>query len=237
MQVLLIDDDPAQVAALTTELHAAGFGVVATSDPAAALTLATQRAPAFILLNAWLADGQTLELLRALRSGSAAVVIMLVGQGNEAARMRGLELGADDYVRRPVSARELGARIRARLQHHSSAPAAVTPAVLSVGPLTLDATSHTVEYAGEPLALSLTEFRLLQYLMAHAGAVVPFATLLRAVCGYQDVRVTDVVRPAVYRLRQKLRDDPADPHLLHTIPGVGFLLRADPAPPRPETEL
>ena len=236
MQVLLIDDDPAQVAALTTDLHAAGFDVVAIADPAAALTFATQHAPAFILLNAWLADGHTLELLRALRGGSAAVVIMLVGQGNEAARMRGLELGADDYVRRPVSTRELGARIRARLQHHSTAPAPPTPSVLTVGPLTLDATSHTVVYAGEPLALTVTEFRLLQYLMMHAGAVVPFATLLRAVWGYHDVRVTDVVRTAVYRLRQKLRDDPADPCLLHTIPGVGFLLRADPATAEPQTE-
>ncbi len=234
MQVLLIDDDPLLVAALTTELRAAGFDIVATADPAAALTLATQHAPAFILLNAWLADGQTLDLLRALRGASAAVVIMLVGQGNEAARLRGLELGADDYVRRPVSARELGARIRARLQHHSTPLAVVSPAVLSVGPLTLDATSHTVECAGEPLVLTGTEFRLLQYLMAHAGAVVPFATLLRAVWGYHDGRVTDALRTAVYRLRQKLRDDPADPHLLHTIPGVGFLLRADP-PTRSET--
>lgn len=235
MQLLLIDDDPALVAALTTELHDAGFDVVATADPAAALTIAAQHAPAFILLNVWLADGQTLDLLRALRGGSAAVVIMLIGQGNEAARLRGLELGADDYVRRPVSARELGARIRARLQHHSTTPP-LTPPVLTVGPLTLDATTHTVHYAGEPLVLSVTEFRLLQYLMAHAGAVVSLATLLRAVWGYQDVRVTDVVRTAVYRLRQKLRDDPADPRLLYTIPGVGFLLRADPPPPAPETE-
>ena len=231
--MLLIDDDPALVAALTTELHAAGFDLVATADPAAALTLVMQHAPAFILLNAWLADRQTLDLLRALGGGTAAVVVMLVGQGNVAARLRGLELGADDYVRRPISARELGARIRARLQHHSTAPAVVAPAVLTVGPLTLDATSHTVEYAGEPLVLSVTEFRLLQYLMAHAGELVTFTTLLRQVWGYDDPSVTDVVRTTVYRLRQRLKDDPADPQLLHTIPGLGFVLRADP-PPAPE---
>ena len=228
MQVLLIDDDAAQVTALTAELGAAGFDIVATADPAAALALAIEERPAFILLNARLADGQTLDLLRALRGDSAAVVIMLVGQGDEAARLRGLALGADDYVRRPVSARELGARIRARLRHHRAAPPTPTPMVLRVGPLTLDATTHTVDYAGAPLPLTATEFRLLAHLMAHTGELVTFAALLREVWGYEDTSITDVVRTAVYRLRQKLRDDPTDPHLLHTIPGLGFVLRPDP---------
>ena len=227
MQVLLIDDDQPRVAALTAVLSADGFAVAATQDAEAALALLAQRAPELVLLNARLADGLALDLLYALRRESAAAVIVLVGRGDEDARVRGLEAGADDYVWDPVSPRELAARIRALLRRHE---AESPPAVLRVGPLMLDGVAHTATYDGVPLGLTLTEFRLLQHLMAHAGEVVTLATLLREVWGYRDTSISDVVRTAVYRLRQKLRDDPTDPHLLHTVPGLGFVLRPDPSP-------
>jgi DNA-binding response OmpR family regulator len=233
VRVLLIDDDQASVVLIAAELHGAGIDVVSTAAASTALALLATHEPQLIVLGVRAADRDTLDLLRALRRASAAVLIMLVGHGDEAARIRGLELGADDYVRTPVSARELVARIRALLQHHAQPSLDPAPTILRVGSLSLDVATHTATRAGAPLHLTLTEFRLLHHLMAHAGGVVTLATLLREVWGYEDVTISDVVRTAVYRLRQKLGDDPADPQLLHTIPGVGFLLRAEP-PPHPE---
>jgi two-component system KDP operon response regulator KdpE len=229
VRVLLIDDDRALVAALTAELHGTGVDVVTTAAAPTAVTLLASHAPHLIVLGVRAADGHTLDLLRALRRASAAVLIVLVGQGDEAARIRGLELGADDYVRTPVSARELAARIRALLRHHAQPSPVPAATILRVGSLTLDVATYTAMRAAARLHLTVTEFQLLRHLMTHAGTVVTLATLLREVWGYEDVTISDVVRTAVYRLRQKLGDDPADPQLLHTIPGVGFL-RAEPAP-------
>ncbi len=166
------------------------------------------------------------DLLHQLRRQSEAVVIVLTGRGDEDARVAGLDQGADDYVSKPFSTRELVARIRAILQHHD-APA---PAVLTVGPLTLDLARREVTHTDQPLALTPLELRLLHYLMEHAGVVVTFATLIRQVWGYHDPSVTDMVRTTVYRLRRKLNDDPAQPHLLHSIAGVGFRLVDRPPP-------
>ena len=153
---------------------------------------------------------------------------MLVGHGNKDARVAGLEAGADDYDAKPFSTSELVARIRAILRHHGPDEAAHPP-VLTVGPLTLDVAARAAAHAGRPLALTATEFRLLQYLMAHAGTAVTFAALIRHVWGYDDPTATDVVRTTVYRLRRKLGDDPAEPHLLQSVPGIGFLLSERPA--------
>jgi two-component system OmpR family response regulator len=133
-------------------------------------------------------------------------------------------------VTKPFSTRELVARIRAILRHHKPDPLAEA-AVITVGPLTLNPATHAVTNAGEPLALTPLEFRLLHYLMRQGGRVVTFAALIRQVWGYDDPSVpsvTDVVRTTVYRLRRKLKDDPAEPHLLHSIPSVGFRLAVSP---------
>src|SRR5919202_1517018 len=98
---------------------------------------------------------------------------------------------------------------------------------LEVGSVTLDLAEHTVTKAGQQVSLTVTEFRLLHALMSNAGTVVPTSTLLKQVWGYQDAGGSDVVRVTVHRLRRKLESDPARPHLLHTIPGVGFLLKAE----------
>jgi DNA-binding response OmpR family regulator len=132
-------------------------------------------------------------------------------------------------VTKPFSTRGLVARIRAILQHH--VPSTPTPVAVMVGPLTLDKVTRTVTNAGQPLALTLLEFRLLHYLMRHAGSVAPFATLIRQVWGYDDPSITDVVRTTVYRLRRRLQVEPAEPHLLRSVPGIGFLLIAEPDAP------
>ncbi len=230
MQVLLIDDDPELVAVLTLALERAGFGVRTALDAPTALAVLDAEQPDLVVLNMPPRTTPALELLQQLRQRSHAAVILLTGRGDEDARVAGLEQGADDYVTKPFSTRELVARIRAILQHH--APATPTPAAtLTVGPLTLSAASRLVTHAGRPLALTPLEFRLLHYLMTHAGTVVPFATLIRQVWGYDDPSATDVVRTSVYRLRRKLGDDPAEPHLLQSVPGVGFVLNDQPQRP------
>ena len=233
MKLLLIDDDAELVAVLTLALERAGFAVWPAHDGPAALALVDAERPDLVVLDSPLRSADTLELLREIRRRSAAVVIMLTGRGDEDARVAGLEQGADDYVAKPFSPRELVARVRGLLQHQGREAPTHPGVVLQVGPLTLDVKGHTLTNAGRPVVLTPLEFRLLEYLMGHAGTVVPFATLIRQVWGYDDPSVTDVVRSTVYRLRRKLADDPAEPHLLRSVPGIGFRLGDQAAsPPR-----
>ena len=229
MRLLLIDDDAELVAVLTLALERAGFAVWSARDAPTALALLDAEQPDLVVLDSPLHTAPALDLLRQLRQRSHTAVIMLTGRGDEDARVAGLEQGADDYVTKPFSTRELVARIRAILQHQTLVTP--TPTAVTVGPLTLDEATRMVTNAGQPLALTPLEFRLLHYLMRHAGSVVPFATLLRQVWGYDDASVTDVVRTTVYRLRRKLQDDPAEPHLLRSVPGIGFLLSDQPRRP------
>lgn len=229
MKLLLIDDDSELVAVLTLALERAGFTVSTARDGATALALLDAERPDLVVLGTPLPAADSRSLLVQLRRRSRTALIMLTGRGDEDDRVAGLDLGADDYVSKPFSTRELVARIRALLQHREPdlpAPAAV----LTVGPLTLNPATRSVTHAGAPVPLTATEFRLLHYLMTHTGSVVTFAVLIRQVWGYDDPSVTDVVRTTVYRLRRKLGDEPAEPHLVRSIPGVGFLL-ADPSAP------
>jgi two-component system KDP operon response regulator KdpE len=229
MKLLLIDDDAELVAVLTLALERAGFAVWSAQDAATALALLDVEQPNLVVLNTPLRAAHALDLLHQLRQHSQSSIIMLTGRGDEDARVKGLEHGADDYVSKPFSPRELVARIRALLQHHEPTPSA--PAVLTAGPLMLNVATRTVTNADQALSLTPTEFRLLHELMTHAGRVVSFDILIRRVWGYDDPSVTDVVRTTVYRLRRKLGEDPTAPRLLHSIPGVGFLLTDQPRPP------
>ena len=230
MKLPLIDDDPELVAVLTLALERAGLAVWAAHDAPTALALLETERPDLVVLDTPLRAADALSLLRELRRRSRAAVIMPTGRGDEDARVAGLEEGASDYVTKPFSTRELVARIRAILQHHEG-EGLPAPTLLTIGPLSLDVPSRTVTDAGRPLALTATEFRLLHYLMANAGQAVTFAVLIRQVWGYDDPSVTDVVRTTVYCLRRKLGEDPAAPRLLHSVPGIGFLLTDRPRPP------
>ncbi len=236
MKLLLIDDDRDLVAVLTLALQRAGFAVVSAQDAPTALALLAEERPSLVVLDTTPGAWHALDLLTEIRRRSHVTVIMLTGRGNEDDKVRGLELGADDYVSKPFSPRELVARIRAILQHHGQEASAASPVatLLRVGPLTLNVAIHTAEHDGKPLHLTVTEFRLLHCLMTHAGAVVSIGALLQQVWGYHDPSGTDVVRTTVYRLRRKLGDDPMHARLLHTIPGVGFMLKAEPGPPAPD---
>ncbi len=229
MRILLVDDDRELIDLLAFALKRAGLEPVAAHDAVSALRLFDERKPDLVVLDINLGTSSGLEVLKELRRRASLPVIMLTALDSEEDKVRGLEAGADDYLTKPFSHRELIARIRAQLRRSGQEwPAARAPQTrLQVGPITLDLAEHSVTKSGQQVSLTVTEFRLLHCLMSNAGTVVSTATLLKQVWGYQDPGGSDVVRVTVHRLRRKVEQDPARPHLLHTIPGVGVLLKSD----------
>jgi two-component system response regulator VicR len=227
MTILVVDDDRDLVDLLAFALRRAGLEVVAAYDAPGAHRLLETAAPDLLVLDINLGSWNGFDVLREMRRSSQIPVILLTARDAEDDKVRGLELGADDYLTKPFSHRELIARIRAHLRRQGQAWTAPAPAttLLQSGPLTLNMAEHRAAKAGQPLDLTVTEFRLLHYLMINAGAVVPTRAILRHVWGYDDPLGTDVVRVTVHRLRRKIEDDPAQPRLLHTVPGVGVMLK------------
>jgi DNA-binding response OmpR family regulator len=229
MRILLVDDDRELIDLLAFALKRAGLEPIAAHDAAAAVRLFEERQPDLVVLDINLGAASGLEVLKDLRRRSQLPVIMLTALDAEEDKVRGLEAGADDYLTKPFSHRELIARIRAQLRRSGQEwPVRQAPQTrLQVGSITLDVAEHTVTKSGQPVSLTVTEFRLLHCLMTSAGTVVSTAALLKQVWGYHDPGGSDVVRVTVHRLRRKLEQDPARPKLLHTIPGVGVLLKSD----------
>jgi DNA-binding response OmpR family regulator len=228
VRILLVDDDRELIDLLAFALKRAGLDPVAAHDGTSALRLFEERRPDLVVLDINLGASSGLDVLKELRRRSSLPVIMLTALDSEEDKVRGLEAGADDYLTKPFSHRELIARIRAQLRRSGQEwPAKRAPETrLEVGSITLDLAEHSVTKAGKQVSLTVTEFRLLHCLMSNAGRVVATGELLKQVWGYSDPGGSDVVRVTVHRLRRKLEQDPARPHLLHTIPGVGVLLKA-----------
>jgi DNA-binding response OmpR family regulator len=229
VRILLVDDDRELIDLLAFALKRAGLEPIGAHDAGAALRLFEERKPDLVVLDINLGASSGLDVLRELRRRSPLPVIMLTALDSEEDKVRGLEAGADDYLTKPFSHRELIARIRAQLRRSGQEwPVRRAPETrLQVGSIILDLAEHSVTKSGEPISLTVTEFRLLHCLMSNAGTVVPTSTLLKQVWGYSDPGGSDVVRVTVHRLRRKLEQDPARPTLLHTIPGVGVRLKSD----------
>lgn len=229
MRVLLVDDDRELVDLLAFALKRAGLEAVPAYDGAVAMRQMDERPPDAVVLDVNLGATSGLDLLRTIRQRSDLPAILLTALDSEDDKVRGLELGADDYLTKPFSHRELIARIRAQLRKVGQVWSAPKPAetVIQAGTVALDVAQHIVTMRGQNVSLTVTEFRLLHYLLLHAGTVVPTSVLLKHVWGYPDSAGTDVVRVTVHRLRRKLEVDPAHPRLLRTVSGVGVLYRPD----------
>ncbi len=226
---LLIVEDNEEIAELIG--HAAtqsGFDVVITYDiPEARRALEREKLDLLILdLN--LGEWNGLDLLREIRRESLIPIIVLTARGGEDDKVQAFELGADDYVTKPFSPRELIARIGARLRHIDQ-PGILAPLMVArihgIGPLSVNVNERSIRKNGEPIKLTVMEFRLLLALIDHQSSAVESRTLLREVWGYDDPAGLDVVRVTMHRLRHKLEDDPSAPQLIHTVPGVGFMLK------------
>ncbi|HZE29498.1 MAG TPA: response regulator transcription factor, partial [Gaiellaceae bacterium] len=181
--------------------------------------------PSLVLLDVML-PGETdgLDLCRWIRSSSELPVILVTARVDEADRIVGLELGADDYVTKPFSPRELATRVKAVLRRAQAGEPPVEQ--ISVGPLELDAATREARRDGEPLVLTAKEFDLLWFLASNVGRVFSRDQLMHRVWGYSAALDTGTVTVHVRRLREKLEADPSDPRLLETVWGVGYRLRA-----------
>jgi DNA-binding response OmpR family regulator len=220
--VLLVEDEQAITDPLTEALEREGFRAEVVRSLGQGLDKARASRPDIVLLDVMLPDGSGFDLLRELRSDGRTPVIMLTARGDEPDRVLGLELGADDYVVKPFSARELVARIRAVLRRTSAVAAPGGPTRIEIDGLELDASARTASLDGEPLELTRKEFDLLALLMSQAGSVVSRERLIDEVWDVNWFGSTKTLDVHVSGLRKKLGDDPSDPRYLHTIRGVGF---------------
>jgi len=223
--VLVVDDEPIVRDVVTRYLQRDGHAVSTASTGDEAREKIEGDGPDLVLLDIML-PGETdgLALCRWIRSTSELPVILVTARGDEADRIVGLELGADDYVTKPFSPRELATRVKTVLRR--ARPTVGPPTRLSVGPLGLDATKHEVLKDGRPLQLTAKEFELLWFLASNANQVFSRDQLMHRVWGYSSALETGTVTVHVRRLREKLEDDASNPTLLETVWGVGYRLRA-----------
>jgi two-component system response regulator RegX3 len=219
--ILVVEDERSIAEPLAEALRNEGFETEIAATAASALELAGN-APDLVLLDVMLPDGSGFDVCRELRQTSRVPIIMLTARGEEADRVVGLELGADDYVVKPFSAREVVARIRAVLRRADTPAPAAAETVLEVGSLRLDTAKHEVTRDGETLELSRKEFELLHLLMRNAGSVVTRDRLIDEVWDPNWFGSTKTLDVHVSGLRRKLGDDSSQPRYLHTVRGVGF---------------
>ncbi len=222
VRVLIIEDDPTVAEVVGRYLKREGYAVDMVSDGAAGLRLALENAPDLVVLDLMLPSIGGLEICRRLRAVTPIPIIMLTARGEEADRITGLELGADDYVAKPFSPRELTARVKAVLRRATGplAPSGET-ATLRAGELEVDIRSHEVRMAGEVVALTAKEFDLLAYLMSHPRRACRRETLLEEVWGF-TTGDTSTVTVHIRRLRAKIEPDPSAPRYVCTVWGVGY---------------
>jgi two-component system, OmpR family, alkaline phosphatase synthesis response regulator PhoP len=220
--VLVVDDAPEIVRLTRDYLEHAGFAVLVAADGPAALKLARTRAPDVIVLDLGLPGIDGLDVTRELRRGSSVPIIMLTARADESDKLVGLELGADDYVTKPFSPKELVARVRAVLRRAQLAQAPLERT--AVGDLEIDRRRMHVSVAGRRVDLTATEFELLATLAAQPGRVFTRAQLLDAIHGMAFESYERAIDAHVKNLRRKLEPDPRAPRYIETVIGVGYRL-------------
>ena len=223
--VLVVDDEPLVLDVVARYLERDGHRVITAADGDGALRMIEHEEPSLVLLDVML-PGKTdgLDVCRWIRASSELPVILLTARGDEADRIVGLELGADDYVTKPFSPRELASRVKTVLRRSHGGPSPQER--VSAGRLELDAARREVLRDGDPLALTAKEFDLLWFLAANANRVFSRDQLMDRVWGYSAALDTGTVTVHIRRLREKLEADPSRPELLETVWGVGYRLRA-----------
>jgi len=220
-RVLVVEDERAMRRFLVTALETHGFAAIQASSIAEAERAISDAAPAAVLLDLGLPDGDGVTLLRKLRETSRIPVIVLSARDREDDKVMALDAGADDYLTKPFGARELFARIRVALRR--AVPA--DDPVIAVGPISLDLGRHEVTVGGLPVHLTPIEFEMLALLARHAGKVITHGQLLEEVWGRRGADHTHYLRVHMAALRRKVEADPARPRWLVTEQGIGYRLR------------
>ena len=225
VKILIVEDEAMVADVVSRYLQRDGFQVIIASDGQAALDIAREEMPDLVLLDLMLPKLDGLEVCRRLRANSQVPIIVVTAKGDETDRIVGLELGADDYVSKPFSPRELVARVRAVLRRtKAAANGARDNGILRVGPLVVDPAGRSATMDNQPVELTAKEFDLLWFLMRHAGQVFTRAQLLDQVWDYDYFGDESTVTVHIHRLRTKIEPDPMRPRFLKTVWGVGYKL-------------
>ncbi|ADG40446.1 MULTISPECIES: response regulator YycF [Leuconostoc] len=233
-KILVVDDEKPISDIIKFNLTKEGYEVITAADGQEALTIFNEEKPDLVLLDQMLPEIDGVEVLRQIRSKSETPVIMVTAKDSEIDKVLGLEMGADDYVTKPFSNRELVARVKANLRSRKAVAQAqnaddsvANTEDIELGDLTIHPQAYMVSKSGQDIELTHREFELLYYLAQHISQVMTREHLLQQVWGYDyfgDVRTVDVT---VRRLREKIEDNPSHPNWLATRRGVGYYLRPD----------
>ena len=225
-RVLIVEDEPDLADPLAYLLRREGFEVEIAEDGQVAVDAFAARGADIVLLDLMLPGMPGTEVCRVIRTSSKVPVIMLTAKDSEVDIVVGLELGADDYVTKPYSSRELLARMRAVLRRADAQDLEVDDRIIEGGRVTLDIDRHTVSVDGDEIAMPLKEFELLEVLMRNAGRVLTRGQLIDRVWGsdyFGDTKTLDV---HIKRIRSKIEEDPSDPAALVTVRGLGYRFEA-----------
>jgi two-component system KDP operon response regulator KdpE len=220
--ILVIDDEPQILRALRTILTEKHFRVTTASRGEEGLALAAANPPDVIILDLALPDIDGTEVCARLREWTLTPIIVLSARESERDKVAALDRGADDYLTKPFGIEELLARLRVALRHAVRAQGAARSTVVKSGSLVIDLAAHVVTRAGVEVKLTATEFKLLAYLAANAGRVLTHRSILACVWDPTEVDQVEYLRVYMRQLRKKLEDDPRQPRVLVTEPGVGY---------------
>lgn len=233
--VLAVDDEPGILRLIKLELSGQGFRVLTAENGKDGVRMAEEHRPDIALLDILMPEMTGMEVMRELRERTNIPVILLTAKGSDADKVRGLELGADDYLAKPFSPEELSARVRAVLRRAVGSVGLEN--VLRVGDIEIDLNRRLVKRGGELVELTRTEWMLLQHLAANPGKVMLNVELLSKVWGPEYRGDLQYLRVWVSRLRKKLEADPSDPKLIKTFQGIGYMLdKGESAPPADQVE-
>ncbi|MFN2274619.1 MAG: response regulator [Anaerolineales bacterium] len=224
-RILIVEDELDLIQVLRDYLERAGFQVEAQTNGSAAIASVKQSAPDLILLDLNLPGVDGLDVARQIRRFSEVPIIMVTARVEEADKLIGLELGADDYITKPFSPREVVARVRAVLRRSHAAP--IQPETLQVGDVLVDLARHQVEIHGEAVALTPTEFDLLAVMVAQPGRAFTRMQLLEATQGEAYEGYERTIDAHIKNLRSKIEPDPRNPGLIETVFGVGYRFRGN----------
>ena len=226
MNVLLVDDDPGVLDVVAFTLRREGFDVDEETDGARALAAARARDYDVVILDVMLPALSGTDVCRALRAESDVPIVMLTARDAERDRVNGLDVGADDYVTKPFSSAELVSRVRAILRRRELDRANVAPAVLQLGGLHLDLVRHEVTVDGDPVRLTLSEFKVLSLLAEEPERVISRRELMQHLWSSEHVGDEHACEVHVSNLRRKIERDPTQPKRLVTVRGLGYKLLA-----------
>jgi len=224
-KILIVDDDKKIVELVTAYLKRDGYHVLAAYDGQQAIDLARHKQPDLIILDLALPQVDGMDVCRVLRAESNVPIIMLTARTTEDDKLAGLDLGADDYVTKPFSPRELVARVRTVLRRVGEKE--VGPLEVRFDDVAVDFIRHEVRMNGQAVSLTPTEFRLLEVLVKEPGKAFKRLELLEQVCGYEYEGLERTIDAHIKNLRKKIEPEPGRPHYIVTVPGVGYRFEGD----------